>query len=319
MKILVCMPVTEEHKKWLSETAGDDTLEFCAQNDVKKENIADAEIVIGNPSPEALKDAKCLRLLQLNSAGTGYYVDLLPELCPGAKLCCATGTYGLAISEHMLGALLMMMKNLAFYRDNQFAGKWERLGYVDSIEGSNTLVIGMGDIGSAFARRMHLLGSTVTGIRRTAGEKPDFCEAVYTTDMLDECLPKADIIAMSMPETPETMSMMNSKRFSLVKKGAYLLNVGRGSAIDQDALLDAIHNGTIAGAALDVMTPEPLPSDHPLWKEPRCLITPHISGGFSLPVTHAKIIRLACRNIEAYREGRPLESLVDFKTGYRTK
>lgn len=318
MKILVCMPVTETHKEWLAQAAGADELLFCEQSELPADFLAEADIVIGNPSLDDLKDAKKLKLLQLNSAGTGNYTRL-PEICPGAMLCCATGSYGLAISEHMLGVLLMMMKKLALYRDQQFAGKWDSLGFVDSIDGANALVLGMGDIGSALAMRLHALGAHVTGIRRTVGEKPDYCEAVYTIDHLDELLPKADIVAMSMPETDLTRGMMNEKRFAEMKQGAYLVNVGRGSAVDQDALLAALQSGHIAGAALDVTSPEPLPPEHPLWQQPNCVITPHISGGYRLPETHNRIMRLACRNIAAVREGHTPESLVDFETGYRKR
>jgi len=315
MTIIVCMPVTEEHKKWLYEAAGEDELIFCEQNELPEDALARAEVIIGNPPVDCLKNANRLKLLQINSAGTGSY-PILEQLQPQAALCCATGSYGLAISEHMIGSLLMMMKNLSFYRDQQFEGKWESHGFVDAIAGSRVLVLGMGDIGSSFAERMHALGATVVGVRRSAAETPSYCEAVYPVEQLDEILPQFDIIGMSMPETPETIGMMNEKRFALMKDGVYIVNVGRGSAIDQDALLGALRSGKVKGASLDVTTPEPLPADHPLWKEPRCVITPHISGGYRLPATHSKIIQLACRNLTALREGRPLESQVDYATTY---
>lgn len=315
MTIIVCMPVTDEHKNWLAEAAGKDELIFCEQDSIPAEALARAEVIIGNPPVDCLKNANSLRLLQINSAGTGPY-PALEKMQPQAALCCATGSYGLAISEHMIGSLLMMMKNLSFYRDQQFEGKWESHGFVDAISGSRVLALGMGDIGSAFAERMHALGATVVGVRRNTAEVPPYCEAVYPVEKLDEILPQFDIIGMSMPETPETIGMMNEKRFSLMKDGVYLVNVGRGSAIDQDALLSALRSGKVKGASLDVTTPEPLPADHPLWQEPRCVITPHISGGYRLPATHSKIIRLACRNLNALREGKPLESQVDYATTY---
>lgn len=315
MTIIVCMPVTEEHRQWLAQAAAGDELIYCEQNALPEQALFRAAVIIGNPPLECLSRAHKLRLLQINSAGTGEY-PRLATLQPQAALCCATGSYGLAISEHMIGALLMMMKKLAMYRDQQFAGRWESHGFVDAIEDSSVLVLGMGDIGSAFAKRMHALGAHVCGVRRTPGPVPEYCEAVYTVDSLDEILPRFDIIGMAMPETPETKGMMSAARFALLKDGAYLVNVGRGSAIDQDALLHALRSGKLAGAALDVTTPEPLPPEHPLWKEPRCVITPHISGGYRLPATHSKIIRLACRNLCALREGRPLESQVNYATTY---
>ena len=328
MNILVCMPVKEEHIAWLREAAPDDEIVILEPGDTKDafkgpigltdEHLAAADVIIGNPPVDRLDKATRLRLLQLNSAGTGEY-PRLHEMQPQAALCCATGSYGLAISEHMIGALLEMMKKLALYRDQQFQGRWEGLGFVDSIDGASVLCVGMGDIGSAFARRMHALGAHVTGIRRSEGPCPDYVDAVYTADRLDVLLPEADVVALSMPETPETRGMMGKEQFARMKQGAYLLNVGRGSAVDQEALLEALRCGKLGGAALDVTTPEPLPADHPLWKEPLCVITPHVSGGFRLPATHDRIMRLACRNLVALREGRPLESRVDFSTGYRAR
>ena len=328
MNILVCMPVKEEHIEWLRAAAPEDEFVFLEPGDTKDafkgpkgltdEQLAAADVIIGNPPVDRLDKASRLRLLQLNSAGTGDY-PRLAELQPQAALCCATGSYGLAISEHMLGFLLEMMKKLALYRDQQFAGSWNGLGFVDSIYGANALCVGLGDIGSAFAQRLHALGAHVTGIRRSAGPCPEYVDAVYTAERLDDLLPQADIVALSMPETAQTRGMMGREQLARMKEGAYLINVGRGSAVDQDALLDALRSGKLGGAALDVTTPEPLPADHPLWREPLCVITPHISGGFRLPATHDRIIRLACRNLVALREGRPLESRVDFQTGYRAR
>ncbi len=315
MTIVVCMPVTAEHKKWLEEAAPGDEIIYCEQNEIPADALSRAEIIVGNPDVNLLRDAKNLRLLQINSAGTGNYPKLR-EIQPQAALCCATGSYGLAISEHMLGCLLMLMKNLALYRDQQFAGKWESLGFVDSIEGSKVLCVGMGDIGSAFAMRMHALGASVSGVRRSGGEAPEYCENVYKTAQLGEIIGEFDVVALSMPETDETKGMFNAELFAKMKDGSYILNVGRGSAIDQDALLQALQSGKVKGAALDVTTPEPLPADHPLWTQPNCIVTPHISGGYRLPATHSKIIRLACRNICALREGKKLESQVDYETSY---
>lgn len=318
MRILVCMPVTDEHKLWLFQAAPGEIIDYMDSETLTENDVRDADVIIGNPPLQLLESMKNLRLLQLNSAGTGGYTRLA-EVRPQAALCCATGSYGLAISEHMLGVLLMLMKKLALYRDQQFSGDWRSLGFVDSISGAEALCVGMGDIGSSFAKRLHALGALVTGVRRSPGDTPDFCRAVITTAELDAYLPNADIVALSMPETPETCGMFNEKRISLMKKGSYLLNVGRGSAIDQDALLSALREGRIAGAALDVTSPEPLPPEHPLWKEPNCVITPHVSGGFRLPETHSRIIRLACRNLRALMEDKPLESIVDPQTGYRAR
>lgn len=311
--ILVVMPAADSHRRQLEAAAPGAVFTYASSP--AEEDVARADAIVGNIRPELLAHAKNLKLLQLNSAGSNPYLSL-PAVCPGARLCCATGAYGLAISEHMMGVLLELMKKLALYRDNQFEGRWQDLGPVTSVYGANVLVVGMGDIGTSFARLCAAFGARVTGVRRCAGEKPDFVESIRTPADLDALLPEADVVFLSLPETPETIGLMSDQRIALMKETAYLLNCGRGSAVDQAALLRAVRAGKLAGAGLDVTTPEPLSQDHPLWREPRIVITPHVSGQYHLAETHNRIVALACRNLRALQSGGPLESEVSFSAGY---
>ena len=311
--ILVVMPAADSHRRQLEAAAPGAVFTYASSP--AEEDVARADAIVGNIRPELLAHAKNLKLLQLNSAGSNPYLSL-PAVCPGARLCCATGAYGLAISEHMMGVLLELMKKLALYRDNQFEGRWQDLGPVTSVYGANVLVVGMGDIGTSFARLCAAFGARVTGVRRRAGEKPDFVEFIRTPADLDALLPEADVVFLSLPETPETIGLMSDQRIALMKETAYLLNCGRGSAVDQAALLRAVRAGKLAGAGLDVTTPEPLSQDHPLWREPRIVITPHVSGQYHLAETHNRIVALACRNLRALQSGGPLESEVSFSAGY---
>lgn len=311
--ILVVMPAADSHRRQLEAAAPGAVFTYASSP--AEEDVARADAIVGNIRPELLAHAKNLKLLQLNSAGSNPYLSL-PAVCPGARLCCATGAYGLAISEHMMGVLLELMKKLALYRDNQFEGRWQDLGPVTSVYGANVLVVGMGDIGTSFARLCAAFGARVTGVRRRAGEKPDFVESIRTPADLDALLPETDVVFLSLPETPETIGLMSDQRIALMKETAYLLNCGRGSAVDQAALLRAVRAGKLAGAGLDVTTPEPLSQDHPLWREPRIVITPHVSGQYHLAETHNRIVALACRNLRALQSGGPLESEVSFSAGY---
>lgn len=311
--ILVVMPAADSHRRQLEAAAPGAVFTYASSP--AEEDVARADAIVGNIRPELLAHAKNLKLLQLNSAGSNPYLSL-PAVCPGARLCCATGAYGLAISEHMMGVLLELMKKLALYRDNQFEGRWQDLGPVTSVYGANVLVVGMGDIGTSFARLCAAFGARVTGVRRRAGEKPDFVESIRTPADLNALLPEADVVFLSLPETPETIGLMSDQRIALMKETAYLLNCGRGSAVDQAALLRAVRAGKLAGAGLDVTTPEPLSQDHPLWREPRIVITPHVSGQYHLAETHNRIVALACRNLRALQSGGPLESEVSFSAGY---
>ena len=315
-KILVVLPVENRHKELLRSCAEGAQMEFIPAKDLTKQLVQDADIIIGNVSPELLRGTGRLKWLQLNSAGTDGYTEdgILPE---GALLTNATGAYGLAISEHMIGALLCIMKKLHLYGADQQKHGWGDHGNVTSIYGFRTLVVGFGDIGSEFAVRMNALGSRVTGIRRNQTEKPDYLEALYQMDALAECLRTADIVAACLPGTEETYHIFDRNAFAKMKKGAYFLNVGRGNAVDSYALAEALNSGHLAGASVDVTEPEPLPKEHPLWDAKNLLITPHISGNYHLQETHERIIQIAADNLARFMQGRELRNIVDFATGYR--
>jgi len=290
-------------------------VQFCAKPD--KETLLNAAMIIGAAPQDIVETSKKLEFLQLTSAGTGNYCNWIQ---PQTILANATGGYGLAISEHMLGMTLALMKHLTLYRDNQTNAFWHDEGGVGSVYESKTLVVGLGDIGTEYAVRMHALGSHVTGIRRTGGDVPACLDAVYTTEKLDELLPDADIVALAMPETPETRGMFDAARIAKMKDGAILLNIGRGSAIDTDALIAALDSGKLLGAGLDVTDPEPLPASHPLWQCKNVLITPHVSGGFHLKETKRRIMALAAHNMRVHFSGEgDLRSIVDLSTGYRRR
>ena len=311
--ILVSMEITDGHRRFFEQCAPQ--CEWRFSRSPTDEEIAAAEILVGNLPAARLEQAKRLKLYQLNSAGVG---DALALCAPGrgVRVCKATGSYGLAISEHMFGMLLSLQKRLARYRDQQRDGLWRDLGPVKSVCGSNVLVIGMGDIGGEFARRCKAFGARVTGIRRSAGACPDCCDRVGVQADADRYLPEADIVFLCMPETPATVGFMSRERIFSMKEGAILLNAGRGTAVDTDALTDALRANHLFGAGLDVTCPEPLPAEHPLWQCENALITPHVSGYYHLQQTHDNIVRLACDNIRAYLDGRPLRSEVDYERGY---
>ena len=316
MNILVVMPANDTHREKLQKAAPGAAFTYASAKELSREQVQNADIIIGNAPAALISGSERLKLLQLNSAGTDGYT--VPGVLPkGCILCNATGAYGLAISEHSLGALLCLMKKLDRYRLNQQQHLWQDEGGVTSIYGSKTLVVGYGNLGSEFAKRMKALGSTVTGIRRCKTEKPEELDALYQMDALEECLKEADIVASCLPGTPETYHLFNEKTFALMKPGAYFLNVGRGSAVDSMALADALNSGHLAGASVDVTEPEPLPPDHPLWDAKNILITPHISGQYHLKQTHERIIDIACENISAFLSGNPMKNIVDFQTGYR--
>lgn len=316
IKVLVVMDVLDEHKLMFENAVSDSEIVYIPAGAVTSDDVENVDVIVGNLSPQLLKNCKKLKLVQLNSAGTDGYTakGILPE---GALLANATGAYGLAISEHMLASLLCLMKKLDLYRLNQTKKEWKDEGRVTSIYGSQTLIVGFGDIGNEFGTRMHALGSKITGIRKNINLKPDYVESMHTMNDFYSCLGKADIVATCLPGYSETINIFDEKAFNAMKDGAFFLNVGRGTAVDTKALCDALESGKLAGASVDVTNPEPLPSDHRLWTMPNVLITPHVSGGYHLKATHDKIIQIAVKNIAHLVNNEPFENLVDMNTGYR--
>lgn len=315
INILVLIPVNEKHKIILEEHAPEADFIYSSHKELKLNQVQNADIIIGNPPIDMLKASKKLKWLQLQSAGVGGYVDenVLPD---GALLTNATGAYGLAISEFMLGLLLELYKKLHLYRDSQLQSNWANQGQVKAIYNSVALVVGAGDIGGEFAKRLKALGAYTIGIRRKDTDKPDYLDELHFMDKLEAHLPRADIVALSLPATTLTEKIINEKTLKFMKNDAVIINVGRGNAIDTDALCEALENGQLLGAALDVTDPEPLPKEHRLWKIKNAIITPHASGGYSLPETHDLIVKIAAANIKAYMVREPLINLVDRKAGY---
>ncbi len=283
---------------------------------VTQEDIDWADIILGNVKGAMLHGSEKLQWLQTNSAGVEEYIKP-GVLAQGAQLTNATGAYGLAIAEHMLAMLLGIFKKLELYRDAQKSGAWESLGAVRSIYGSTVLVLGMGDIGGEFGKRCKALGAKVIGVRRTNAQKPDYADEVRLIDELDEILPQADVVAITLPGTEATRNLINRSRIESMKPGAVLLNVGRGYIVDTEALCDALESGALSGAGVDVTEPEPLPSEHRLWQIPTAVVTPHISGFYHLKETHERIVGIMADNLGRFLRGEPLRNQVDFSTGYR--
>lgn len=314
--ILVLITANSQQRALIENCVPNAKFVYCKPSEISAEQLACADVILGNPPIDILKNAKSLRLLQLFTAGSDSYAaeGVLPQ---GVLLANATGSYGLAISEYMVGVLLSINKKLHLYRDQQRHNCWNRLGEVQSIWHSTVLVIGLGDIGSEFARRVKAFDAKVIGVRRAGADKPDYVDELYLSDKIDTLLPLADTVALCLPQTAETQGLMSRERIAKMKPGAVLINIGRGSAVDADALCDALDAGKLSGAALDVTVPEPLPEGSRLWQTENLIITPHVSGGSSLPETHNRLIQLMAENLTAFIREKPMRNLVDAKTGYR--
>lgn len=328
-RALVTIPTGERHRNLLQQAApgwefrfrGTDTL-VCAPQEalpvqpVTQEDVDWAQVILGNVPAAMLHGSPALEWLQTNSAGVEPYIQ--PGVLAGDTLLTnATGAYGLAIAEHMLGMLLELFKKLELYRDAQKSGAWQSQGAVKAVYGSTVLVLGMGDIGGEFAARCKALGAKVFGVRRSPRPCPEYADEVHLLEDLDSLLPQADVVAVTLPGTDATRGLMSRERLAKMKEGAVLLNVGRGFIVDTEALCDALERGHLSGAGVDVTDPEPLPPTHRLWNIPTAVVTPHISGFYHLRETHERIVGIFLENLRHFQAGEPLRNLVDFATGYR--
>ena len=280
--------------------------------------LREAHIIIGEPRNEDLRYCEHLELMQSPSSGVNYYVEggAFPK---GAVLCCMTGGYGNVLAEHMLAMVLALCRRLPEYRDQQHRHCWELRRYDKQLEDAVLLVLGAGDIGTTLAKWMRPMVGRIIGVRRVVRDYPDCYDAMVTLEQLDDCLSQADIIVCALPHTPETAGLLNGERLGKMKKDAVLVNGGRGSLIDQEALCALLQAGHFWGVGLEVTSPEPLPPEHPLWDQPRLIITPHAAGNSFGPGSplERKIWDFMIANVGRYLRGEAVQNRVDFGTGYR--
>ena len=314
--VLVVVPAEERHKEKLEKAGKGCRFVYSSHTGVTEEQIAQADAIIGTVPAAMIHASPRLSLFQLNTAGADPYV-VPGVLSENTVLCNATGAYSKAVSEHAFAMMLMLQKKLHLYRDAQRQSLWTDRGQVVSITDATVVVVGLGDIGLRFARMAKALGARTIGVKRRGGPCPEGVDALYTTEALDEALKQADVIASFLPGNAATRRTYTAERFALMKDSAIFINCGRGSAVDPDVLYQALRDGQIASAAVDVTDPEPLPAEHPLWLQENMVITPHVSGFYHLPETFERIVDIAAENLSAWLEGRPLRNVVDFETGYK--
>ena len=310
--VLVIGNISEKTKEEFSEIEGYRFRYFKNKNELTESDLAEAEVIIGGAGEKEVALAPKLKWIQTFSAGANNYKWLDEKV----MLTNAYGAYGDSIAEHMLAITLMAMKRLPDYLEGQKEQKWELLHDISRFEGSKVVVVGMGAIGSAYAKRAHALGASVSGVKRTVHDQPDYVEKLCTTADMDALFADADVVALSLPSTDETAGLFDYERLHKIRKGAILINVGRGSAIVTDDLVETVKEGHFKAVCLDTMAPEPLPEGHPLWTLPNVYITPHISGGFRAGVNYESVISVVKENLRRVARGEEPVHVVDRKLGY---
>ena len=280
---------------------------------IPEEIKAQVTAIIGNADPETCRQYPTVEWLQTWSAGVDKYQQR-GVLQLGSMLTNATGAYGQSVSEHMFAMMWAIMKNLHICAASNTNATWQDADRAITPDGKTALMIGTGDIGSHFARLCKAVGMETIGVRRNPSIEAEGIDHVVGFESLDNVLQYADVIAMSVPSTPATYHLLNAERIASLKPDAIIINAGRGNAIESQALADALAEGRIRGAALDVTEPEPLPADSPLWCEPKCLITPHVAGGNHLEITERSVISIALGNVRCYANGQSLDNRMPIKS-----
>ena len=281
------------------------------------EELVDIEIILGEPALSTIYSMKNLRWIQMTWAGANIYTST-PDFPEEVVVTNASGAYGCVISEYIISGILALVKNLFAYRFQMQDGGWSKIEGEDTIEGKRALILGTGNIGEETAKKLKCFGCYIVGICRTPGKENAFFDVIYTIDSLDEQLQLADVVVIALPGTAETTGMFDADRISKMKADAILVNVGRGFIVNTDAVTEALQNGRIRGAVLDVTDPEPLPEKHPLRFMGNVVLTPHISGVSwgDNTFTKKRIMEIFCENLKRDNNNEPKRNVVDFGKGY---
>jgi phosphoglycerate dehydrogenase-like enzyme len=225
----------------------------------------------------------------------------------------AAGVYGIPIAEHALAMMLALSRRMPELIRRQQRREWKSADGDELFE-STALVAGLGGIGREIARRCRGLGMRVLATRvHPTNPDPD-ADRVYPADALHELLPEADWLILAAPATPATRHLIGATELAAMRSSARLINIARGSLMDQPTLVAALQSGALAGAGLDVFETEPLPPESPLWAMPNVIVSPHTSG--ASPRSLERTLHLFLANLRRYLAGEPLENVVDKSEGY---
>lgn len=283
-----------------------------------------ARIYMGFGIPPAVLDAGrgTLEWVHTGTAGVGGSLHDAMR-ASGVRFTNAAGIHGPPMAETVLAGILHFYRGLDFAVRGQARGRWESSPFqagdtpVRELAGSTVGILGYGGIGREVARRVAPLGARVLGLRRSPPEGPEDehgAELLHGPRGMERLLAESDALVLAAPETPATRGILSRDRIRALRPGALVVNVSRGGLVDEDALVDALREGHLRGAVLDVFQEEPLPKGHPLWSLPNVLITPHVSAvsrGFWRRHTD-----LVLDNLRRFLEGRPLRNEVDLDSGY---
>ncbi len=314
---MLCLAdLTEEQREAIRAAAPDFAISFGPP--AEEEAYIAAEVILGWDAKVrdiSLREGTKLRWVQSGSSG----IDSMPLgllEARGVRLTDASGVHARSVSETAVAMMLGLSRGIAAAVRNQRTGTWESPASLAEMNGGTVAIVGAGEIGRELARIARAFDMRVVAVRRSGAAVPE-ADAVYDSSRLDEALREADYVVNILPLTEETRHKFDAGRFAAMKRGAYFINVGRGATVRTEALVEALEQGLIAGAGLDVFEQEPLPADHPLWAMPNVIVTPHNAGGMTVRNAE-RLVKLFVSNVAVYRSGETdrLRNLVDYAKKY---
>jgi len=319
MKIIIAVTGLEpEQRARLNATLAGHELRYLdtmADNPARQVCVADAEVIFGNVPVAWLNAARQLRWLQLDSAGVDAYLKLgAARIGTPVVITNLRDFYGIAVAEAALAGILALYRQLPRLLAAQRETRWikselEQAGVIAQLRGARVIILGAGAIAHRIAALLQPFEAQVRYFARTSP-----AAALHSRTELDAALPAADVVINTLPHTPETIGLIDRERLARFCPTALLVNMGRGSVLDEAALVDALKAGRLGGAVLDVTALEPLPAASPLWAHPRIILTQHTGGRFP-GETAAKVSRFL-ENFGRFSRGDPLDGVVDPPRGY---
>ena len=288
--------------------------------DLLAQELPDTDIFVGySLRAEQLTHAKKLKWIHSTAAGVAQL--MYPELRDsGIVVTNPSGVFSPPMAEHTMGLLLALARNFpdsTRHQDRSHWGQqdiWDKPQRLTELSSQVLLIVGFGSIGRELAKRVRAFEMRVWGVTRSGKGDTTHAEKILPAQQLEEALPHAGYVVIAAPETADTRHLIGAAQIARMKPGARLINVGRGSLLDEAALIRALETGALGGAALDVTSVEPLPPDSPLWKTPNLLITPHTSA-VSDRLWHRETA-LLMDLLERWFDGREMFNQVDFARGY---
>jgi phosphoglycerate dehydrogenase-like enzyme len=277
----------------------------------------DADAIIAwRLDPRLIRGAARLRWIHCPSAAVHQL--LTPELIQSPVVITnGAAVHAATVAEHGLAMMLAVARGLPQAGADQAARRWQPqpwLAGLRRLAGATALLVGMGRIGRELAPRLAAMGMHVLGVRRHPERPEPGVAEMHAPEALDALLPRADWLILALPATPATDRLIGAAQLARLPAHAVVVNLGRGPALDEAALANALHAGRLAGAALDVFAHEPLPPASPLWSAPGCLLTPHVAA--AVPDTWQRQTDLVAAHLRRFLAGQPLEPLVDKQRGY---